>query len=210
MVIKNKKTSTRQEVIITATMLAITTAVIALISNSLLEQEIRKESLAAAGIQPDNTEKAGLSSVTNIIKNTASANHTFWINTVRIDGNANINGDSKVIYLPEKFPNSSLPVGGGLVLTPPDSTGDWSIRSFTFEPSMIVVHQGDRVILHFVGVQGPHHIITISGIGTFPLDRGQIHTVTFIANQTGTMNYYCHTHMPNMVGHILVLPRITP
>jgi hypothetical protein len=173
-------------------MLAITTAVIALISNSLLEQEIRKESLAAAGIQPDNTEKAGLSSVTNIIKNTASANHTFWINTVRIDGNANINGDSKVIYLPEKFPNSSLPVGGGLVLTPPDSTGDWSIRSFTFEPSMI----------------GPHHIITINGIGTFPLDRGQIHTVTFIANQTGAMNYYCHTHMPNMVGHILVLPRI--
>ncbi|HKG31459.1 MAG TPA: hypothetical protein VKA91_09315 [Nitrososphaeraceae archaeon] len=61
---------------------------------------------------------------------------------------------------------------------------------------MIVIHQGDRVILHFVGVLGPHHIITINGIGTFPLDRGQIHTVTFTANQTGTMNYYCHIHMP--------------
>jgi len=73
---------------------------------------------------------------------------------------------------------------------------------------MIVIHQGDRVILHFVGVLGPHHIITINGIGTFPLDRGQIHTVTFTANQTGTMNYYCHIHMPNMIGHILVLPRI--
>ena len=34
---------------------------------------------------------------------------------------------------------------------------------------MIVVHQDDRVILHFVGVQGPNHVITISGIGTFPL-----------------------------------------
>jgi hypothetical protein len=171
MVIKNKKTSTRQEVIITATILAITTAIIVLISNSQLEQEIRKESLAATGIQPDNTEKAGLPSVTNIIKNTASANQTFWINTVRLDGNANINGDPNLIYSPEKFPNSPLPVGGGFVLTSPDSTGDWSIRSFTFDPSMIVVHQGDRVILHFVGVQGPHHVITISGIGTFPLDR---------------------------------------
>jgi hypothetical protein len=202
MVIKNKKATTRQEAIITITIVAITTAIIIVISNTQLKQEIRKESLAAAGIQSDNTEKLG------VRKNTESANQTFWINTVRLDGNANVNGDPKLKYSPEKFPNSSLPVGGGLVLTPPDSTGDWSIRSFTFDPSMIIIHQGDRVILHFVGVQGPHHVITINGIGTFPLDRGQIHTVTFTANQTGTMNYYCSTHMPNMVGHMLVLPRM--
>lgn len=209
MVIKNKKTNTRQEIIIITIIFAITTAIIVLISNSQLEQEIRKESLAATGIQPDNTEKVRVSPVTNNIKNSALANQTFWINTVRLDGNANVNGDPKLMYSPGKFPNSSLPVGGGgFVLTPPDSTGDWSIRSFTFDPSMIVVHQGDRVVLHFVGVQGPHHIITINGIGTFPLDRGQIHTVTFTANQTGTMNYYCHTHMPNMIGHILILPRM--
>jgi hypothetical protein len=60
MVIKNKKTSTRQEVIITATILAITTAIIIVISNTQLQQEIRKESLAATGIQPDNTEKLGV------------------------------------------------------------------------------------------------------------------------------------------------------
>ena len=124
MVIKNKKTSTRQEVIITATILAITTAIIIVISNTQLQQEIRKESLAATGIEPDNTEKAGLLLVTNTIKTTASANQTFWINTVRLDGNANINGDPKLTYSPEKFPNSSLPVGGGFVLTPPDNTGD--------------------------------------------------------------------------------------
>ena len=208
MVIKNKKTSTRQQVIITTTILAITTAVIIVISNTPLQQEIRRESLAATGIEPHNIQKVGLLPVTNIIKSTASANQTFWINTVRLDGNANINGDTKLMYLPEKFPNSSLPVGGGFVLTPPNSTGDWSIRSFTFDPSMIVVHQGDRVILHFVGVQGPHHVITINGIGTFPLDRGQIHTMAFTANNPGTMNYYCHIHMPNMVGHILVLPKV--
>ena len=206
MVIKNKKTSTRQEVIITTIILAITTAIIVVISNTQLQQEIRKESLAATGIQPDNTEKVRAPAVTNIIKNTASANQTFWINTVSLDGNANINGDPKLMYSPEKFPNSSLPAGGGLLLTPPNNAGDWTIRYF--DPSMIIVHEGDRVILHFVGVQGSHHIITINRIGTFSQNRGQIHTVTFTANQTGTMNYYCHIHMPNMVGHILVLPMI--
>ena len=53
MVIKNKKTNTRQEIIIITIIFAITTAIIVIISNSQLEQEIRKESLAATGIQPD-------------------------------------------------------------------------------------------------------------------------------------------------------------
>lgn len=156
MVIKNKKTSPKQEVIITTTILTITTTIIIVISNTQLQQEIRKESLAATGIQPDSIEKTGLPLVANIIKNTVSTNQTFWINTVRLDGNANIDGDPKLMYPPERFPNSSPPIGGGFVLIPPNSAGDWSFRSFTFEPSMIVVHQRDRVILHFVGVQGPH------------------------------------------------------
>ena len=142
MVIKNKKISTRQEIIIATIIFAITSDIIIVTSNTQFQQEIRKESLAATGIEPDNTEKAGLPPVTNTIKNTASANQTFRINTVRLDGNANINGDPKLIYPPEKFPNSPLPVGGGLVLTPPDNTGDWSFRSFTFEPSMIVYTKG--------------------------------------------------------------------
>ena len=207
MVIKNEKITTKQEIIITTTVF-VTSAIIIVMSNTQFQQEIRKESLAATGIEPDNTGKAGLPPITNIIKNTASPNQTFWINTVRIDGNANINGDPKLMYQPEKFPNSALRAGGGLLLAPPNNAGDWTIRSFTFDPSMIVVHQGHRVTLNFVGVQGPHHVITINGIATFPLNRGQIHTVTFTANQTGTMNCYCHIHMPNMVGHILVLPRI--
>jgi hypothetical protein len=191
----------------TATIFAITSAIIIVTSNTQLQQEVRKESLAATGIEPDNAEKAGLLPRTNIIKATTSANLTFWINTVLLDGNANINGDPRLVYPPEKFPSSALPAGGGFVLRPPDKIGAWSIRSFSFDPSMIVVHQGDRVTLHFVGIQGAHHLITANGNETFPLDRGQIHTVTFIANQTGTINYYCHMHMPNMFGQILVLPR---
>ena len=206
MVIKKKKIITKQEIIITATIFAVTSAIIIVTSDTQFQQEIRKESLAATGIEPDDSVTAGLPS-TNIIKNTASTNQTFWINTVRLDGNANINGDLKLIYPPEKFPNSAFPAGGGFVLTRPNTAGEWSVRSFTFDPSMIVVHQGDRVTLNFVGVQGPHHLITIDGIESFPLDRGQIYTVAFTAKQTGTIHYYCHIHMPNMVGQILVLPR---
>ena len=59
------------------------------------------------------------------------------------------------------------------------------------------------VTLHFLGVQGPHHVITIDGVGTFPLDRGQKdpHSIVY-CGQT-----WCHVHQPNMDGEILVLPK---
>src|SRR5215469_8670291 len=74
-------------------------------------------------------------------------------------------------------------------------------------PDQIVVNQGDKVILHFIGVLGVHHIITVDGVGTFALHRGEIHTVSFIPTSPGTINFFCSVHLPNMVGQILVLPK---
>ena len=109
---------------------------------------------------------------------------------------------------PEKPPvNSTIPTGGGFRITPPNKVGAWDFRSFTFGPDQIVVNQGDKVTLHFIGVQGAHHVITVDGVGTFELMRGQIHTVSFTANNPGTITYICHVHLPNMVGQILVLPK---
>jgi hypothetical protein len=150
---------------------------------------------ASAAVQPTTTTI-----------NLPSTNRTFWIDTVHLDGNANINGDSK--HPPEPFPaNETYPAGGGFVLTPPDKSGAWNFRSFTFSTSQITVYQGDKVTLNFVDVQGPSHYIDVEGIASFPLSRGQIHTVTFTADKVGTISYSCHIHMPNMVGEILVLPR---
>ena len=56
-----------------------------------------------------------------------------------------------------------------------------------------------------MGVQGAHHVITVDGIGTFELKRGQMNTVSFIANNPGIINYVCHVHAPNMAGQIMVL-----
>ena len=144
-----------------------------------------------------------------------STNKTFWISTVHLDGTTTIHKglacDNCTQNTPphpaETFPNAKLPAGPGLVLRPPNKVGAWDMRAFTFAPDQIVVNQGDTVTLHFLGVQGPHHVITVEGVGTFPLDRGHIHTVSFTADKPGTIKYSCHVHPPSMVGEILVLPK---
>jgi plastocyanin len=145
-----------------------------------------------------------------------STNKEFWINTVHLDGMTNINAGVKCdtcpqngpLHPPEKPPvNSTIPTGGGFRITEPNKVGAWDFRSFTFAPDQIVVNQGDKVTLHFIGVQGAHHVIDVQGVDTFELMRGQIHTVSFTANNPGTITYICHVHLPNMVGQILVLPK---
>ena len=95
-----------------------------------------------------------------------STNKTFWISTVHFDGTTTIykgvGCDNCTQNTPphpaEAFPNTTLPAGPGLVLRPPNKVGAWDMRAFTFAPDQIVVNQGDTVTLHFLGVQGPHHL----------------------------------------------------
>jgi plastocyanin len=145
-----------------------------------------------------------------------SPNKEFWINTVHLDGMTNLHAAIKCDTCTQNTPlhpaeqppvNSTIPTGGGFRITEPNKVGAWDFRSFTFAPDQIVVNQGDKVTLHFIGVQGVHHVITVEGVGSFTLLRGQIHTLSFVANNPGTINYYCHIHMPNMIGQILVLPK---
>jgi plastocyanin len=178
------------------------------------------------GVQIQNPHnvlaQSGKSNATTTAANTVvtvtpsqSTNKTFWISTVHLDGATTIhkgvacsNCTQNIPPHPaEAFPNTTLPAGSGLVLRPPNEAGAWDMRAFSFAPDQIVVNQGDTVTLHFLGVQGPHHEITVDGVGTFPLDRGHIHTVTFTADKPGTITYWCHIHPPNMVGQILVLPK---
>jgi plastocyanin len=149
------------------------------------------------------------SNVGSAANTTQSTNKEFWVKTVHLDGFANLKGipTGPDPAPPEKFPNSTIPVGGGVKLTQPDKTGAWKFRVFTFEPSQIVVNQGDKVTLHVADVQGAHFTITVNGVGTFPISRGQIHTVSFTADKIGIINYWSPDHMPSMVGQILVLPK---
>ena len=140
----------------------------------------------------------------------------FWINTMHLDGSTNLKAGIKCDNCPQNTPshpaeqpplNSTIPTGGGFKVTEPNKVGAWDFRAFAFSQSQIIVNQGDKVTLHFVGVQGAHHFIKIDGIGNFPLGRGQIQTVSFVASNLGTISYICTLHLPNMVGQILVLPK---
>jgi plastocyanin len=94
------------------------------------------------------------------------------------------------------------------VLSPPDVEGDWSVRTFYFDPSQIVVYEGDQVTLNFVGVNAEVHNITVNGIAEpFQLHRGELKTVTFTADRAGTIDFFCQIHPPTMRGQIIVLPR---
>ena len=200
-----KKPST---IIAVATIIAIVSAAAMILG---MHNQISQNALAQSYGSNRTTSNSAVS-----VNPNRSTNKEFWINTVHLDGMTNLNAarfcdtcsQNTPLHPAEKPPiNSTIPSGGGFRITEPNKVGAWDFRSFTFSPDQIVVNQGDIVTLHFVGVQGVHHLITVDGVGTFPLLRGQIHTISFTANNPGTINYFCHIHMPNMVGQILVLPK---
>jgi plastocyanin len=179
---------------------------------SITTETANEYKTASANSSSSNMTGAAVKAVTP----DQTTNKEFWINTVHLDGMTNINAAVKCDTCPQNTPlhpaeqppvNSTIPTGGGFKMTEPNKAGAWDFRSFTFSPSQIVVNQGDKVTLHFIGVQGAHHVVTVDGIGTFELKRGQINTVSFVANNPGIINYVCHVHLPNMVGQILVLPK---
>ena len=182
--------------------------------NSTAAKEEANEYKNTAAVSSSSTTTSSAAEIVKTVSPNQSTNKEFWINTVHLDGMTNIHVGMKCDTCAQNTPthpaeqppvNSTIPTGGGFRITAPNKVGAWDFRSFTFSPAQIVVNQGDKVTLHFVGVQGVHHIITVDGVGSFTLLRGQIHTVSFTANNPGTINYYCHIHMPNMVGQILVL-----
>jgi plastocyanin len=209
-----KKPSSTITTAATVIAIVVTSAIIV----GILQNQIHHNALAQTyGSNGTNgTSAAATANSVLTVNPNQSTNKEFWINTVHLDGMTNLNAakfcdtcsQNTPLHPAEQPPvNSTIPTGGGFRITEPNKVGAWDFRSFTFAPDQIVVNQGDKVTLHFVGVQGVHHLITVDGVGTFPLLRGQIHTVSFTANNPGTINYYCHIHMPNMVGQVLVLPK---
>ena len=224
-----KKIDRRQTQLIAVAIIAATATIVAAamfndVNNSQSIQKATAQTYSSETGTKMNNNTASTNPIASavttvkVVEPSKSTNKEFWINTVHLDGMTNINAAMKCDTCPQNTPlhpaeqppaNPTIPTGGGFVLTSPNKAGAWDFRSFTFAPEQIVVNQGDNVTLHFVGVQGVHHVIEVQGVDTFELTRGQIHTVSFIANNPGIIIYYCHIHMPNMVGQILILPKAT-
>ena len=211
----HKKVSLKHTWLIALTVVA---AILATVVLTQISEQTLQKTFAENYSSKTTTTMPSTSNVTTfktIVPN-QTTNKEFWINTVHFDGLTNINAGIKCDTCPQNTPlhpaeqppvNSTIPTGGGFKITEPNKAGAWDFRSFAFAPPQIVVNQGDKVILHFIGVQGAHHVITVDGIGTFELKRGQINTVSFIASNPGIINYVCHVHAPNMAGQIMVLPK---
>ena len=207
---KTKTKTTKAKAIIAAATIMVVVASAAMILGIQLSQYTLAQTYGTTAAL------AGSTSNPVMVNPSQTTNKEFWINTVHLDGAtslhaavANPNSAQNTPLHPGETPpaNSTIPTGGGFRIVLPNKVGAWDFRSFTFAPDQLVVNQGDKVTLHFIGVLGVHHIITVDGVGTFALHRGEIHTVSFIANNPGTINFFCSVHLPNMVGQILVLPK---
>lgn len=109
----------------------------------------------------------------------------------------------------EPFPTGTLPPGGGYVIAQPDEkTRRWEVSAYIWQPSQIIVNEGDEVTLEFVGINGADHPTTIAAFGqTFTLKRGHAHRVTFTADKVGIFGIMCSTHKPSMSGELIVMPK---
>lgn len=107
----------------------------------------------------------------------------------------------------EPFPAAKLPAGGGYVLKAPDAKGDWQVSAYVFLPAQIAVRKGDDVALHFVGINGAFHTLTVAHYQTqaAELRRGNIRTLRFKADKAGVFRIVCREHQPSMTGELIVL-----
>lgn len=83
-----------------------------------------------------------------------------------------------------------------------------STRSFAFNPAEIKVKKGDRVKITLTNTDGFHDwVVDEFNAKTGRINTGQTSSVEFVADKTGTFEYYCsvgnHRQM-GMVGKLIV------
>lgn len=78
--------------------------------------------------------------------------------------------------------------------------------SFLFTPSSITVNQGDIVKINVKNVADTHDLtIDEFNVSTRILKIGEEETITFVADKTGTFQFYCSVGNHRVMGMIGVL-----
>ncbi|OGG47530.1 hypothetical protein A2671_02085 [Candidatus Kaiserbacteria bacterium RIFCSPHIGHO2_01_FULL_49_13] len=74
-------------------------------------------------------------------------------------------------------------------------------RNFSFSQSEIRVKKGDRVIINFESTDGIHDwVVDEFNARTDRVSTGQTASVEFIADKTGTFEYYCSVSIHRAAG----------
>ncbi len=109
----------------------------------------------------------------------------------------------------ERFPD--LFAMGGYRMEAPNEDNEWYARTYLWSPMMVVMHQGETVLLEFFGINGERHPTELRGpdgtvLDNFEVLRGDIVQVPFTPETTGIHSYVSTLRLPGMQGQILVLP----
>jgi plastocyanin len=73
--------------------------------------------------------------------------------------------------------------------------------NFAFAPSALTVKKGDKVTIHFVNSGGNHDFVIDEFNAKTPvIGSGQTADVSFIADKTGTFDYYCSVDNHRQMG----------
>lgn len=127
----------------------------------------------------------------------AAIERVFYIQAIEHKGKTNTSS--------EPFPSKPLEQEAGMKIKVPIPDGTWAVEAYAFSPSQITVVEGDLVILHFIGINGAQHNISIEGVKAFKVTRGTTTTIRFTPDKPGIIPITCFDHQPNMNGQIVVM-----
>ena len=136
------------------------------------------------------------------------ARRTIYMSAVEYKGGANVTSE---VFPPAAEPGTRElgPLGEGYILKEPDATGRWEVESYRWEPGLVVAHEGERLTLEIVGINGARHdamVVSPSGRQTpFVVTRGRLTLVRFRVDEAGIWRFVCSIHTPGMAGEIVVV-----
>ena len=74
-------------------------------------------------------------------------------------------------------------------------------KNFSFTPATMAVNKGDKVRITFINDSGTHDFVVDGyNVRTKTLQTGQSETIEFIADKTGTFEYYCSVGSHRSMG----------
>jgi plastocyanin len=99
---------------------------------------------------------------------------------------------------PSPNTNNNTPTPSGAAVT---KTFDVIAKNFSFSPSIIAVNKGDIVRINFINENGSHDfVLNDFNAKTQVTNTGQTQTIEFIADKTGSFEYYCSVGSHRTMG----------
>lgn len=164
--------------------------------------------LAAAGAVYAYTKKNSSDPGINSKLQTQSASETAPVSPAPSNSTAELGEGMGEVASPPVVPNPTPPPSpepvqddlGDVDVAPPkvfNLTG----KNFSFSTSEIRVKKGDRVVINFESTDGFHDwVVDEFNAHTERVNPGTKTSVEFIADQTGTFEYYCSVSIHRLAG----------